>query len=188
MNWQVLIFGSLTQPRDVARELMAWNPPLSARWQAMFLLSVISVLMTSAAISLAGPDSMLAGDEIGGPFGSVAIEFGINVFAALLATGIGQLAGGQGRFQDALLLMGWVQFVLLLWQIPQCLALVIAPPLFLPLVSVGIVLLFWLLTQFVTALHGFGSTLRVFFAILGVFFLFGAALSPFMQPMLTTTG
>jgi hypothetical protein len=188
MNWQALILASFTQPREVASTLVAWNPPESARWQVMILLSVVSTLMTAAAVALAGPDSLISGEDIGGPFGSVAIEFGINILAVFLVTGIGSLAGGQGRFADALLLMGWVQFILLLWQIPQCLALILAPPLFLPLVSIGIVLLFWLLTQFTTALHGFASPLRVFFAILGVFFLFGAALAPFMQPMFTTTG
>lgn len=188
MNWQTLVIGSFTQPREVARQLIGLNPPLNARWQAMILLSVVSTLMTSATIYLAGPDTLLGPNDPSGPFVSTLIELGINILAALLVTGLGQLAGGQGRFADALLLLAWVQFVLLLWQIPQCLALIVAPPLFLPLVSFGIVLLFWLLTQFTTALHGFASPLRVFFTILGVFFLFGAALSPLLQPMFTTTG
>jgi hypothetical protein len=186
MNWQALITGSLFTPRDVARALISWNPPVRARWQAMILLAAISTLMTSAAIHLAGPDSLLGIDDSGGPFVSTLIELGINLLAALLITGLGQLAGGKGSFPDALLVVTWAQFILLLWQIPQCLALILAPPLFLPLVSVGIVLVFWLLTQFTTALHGFTSPLRVFFAILAVFFLFGAALTPFIQPTMTT--
>jgi Yip1 domain len=188
MNWQTLILGSFLQPRDVARVLLAWNPPMALRWQAVVLLAILSTLMTSATVMLAGPDTVLGGEQSGGPVVAFAIELGIYLMSALLVTGLGQLAGGQGRFADALLLMGWVQFLLLLWQVPQCLALLVAPPLFLPLVSVGIVLLFWWLTQFTTALHGFGSPLKVFAAVIGVFFLFGAALSPFMQPMLTSTG
>ncbi len=188
MNWQALVIGSVLQPREVGRQLMGWNPPLLWRWQALVLLSVVSTLMTSATIMIAGPDSLLGGEEPGGPFVATVIELGINMLVVLLVTGLGQLAGGQGRFADALLLVAWVQFVLLLWQILQCAALILAPPLFLPLVSAGIVLLFWLLTQFTTALHGFVSPLRVFFAILGVFFLFGAALAPFMQPLFGTTG
>jgi hypothetical protein len=73
---------------------------------------------------------------------------------------------------------------LLLWQVPQCAALILAPSLFLPLVAAGIVLLFWLLTGFTMALHGFTSPLRVFGAILAVFFLIGAAAAPFMAPVI----
>lgn len=188
MNWQALVVKSLFQPQQVARELVAWNPPLQLRWQATALLAVLSTLLTAATVQLAGPDALVSEDGMGGPFAATAIEFGVNLLAVLLATGVGQLAGGQGRFADALLLMAWVQFMLLLWQIPQSVALLIAPPLFLPLMSVGVVLMFWLLTHFIAALHGFVSPLRVFLAMIGLFFLIGAALAPFMQPLFTMGG
>lgn len=183
MNWFALAIASVMQPQQVARQLMAWGPPRAFRWQAMLLLAALSTLMTAVMVLLAGPDSMLSTDGMGGPFAATLIEIGVNLLAVLLVTGIGQLAGGQGRFDDAVLLMAWVQFILLLWQVPQSLALLIAPPLFLPLVSVGVVLMFWLLAQFITALHGFASPLRVFFVMIGVFFLIGAALAPFLQMM-----
>ena len=167
---------------------MAWNPPLALRWQATILLAVLSTLLTAVTMMLAGPDTMVGDGGLGGPFTATAVELGVNLLAVLLVTGIGQRAGGQGRFADALLLLAWVQFMLLLWQVPQCLALLIAPPLFLPLVSVGVVLMFWLLTHVITALHGFSSPLRVFLVMIGLFFLIGAALAPFMQLFFTTGG
>jgi Yip1 domain len=188
MTWSALVLASVTQPQQVARHLMAWQPPLHVRWQAMILFSVLSTLMTAATVLLAGPDSQLVADGMGGPFVATVTELGINVFAVFLITGLGQLLGGQGRFGDALLLMAWLQFLLLIWQVPQSVVLLVAPPLFLPLVSVGVVLMFWLLTHFITALHGFASPLRVFFVIVGTFFLIGAAVSPFLQPLFATTG
>ena len=188
MNWQALIIASLFQPQQVARQLMAWNPPKAVRWQALLLLSVLSTLLAAGAVMLAGPDTLLLAGGMGGPFAATAVEVGINLLAVLLVTGLGQLAGGHGRFDDALLLMVWVEFILLLWQVPQTAALLVAPLLFLPLTSVGVVLMFWLLTHCITALHGFGSPLRVFFSMLGVFFLIGAALSPFLQPLFATGG
>jgi Yip1 domain len=188
MNWQALVLASLFQPQQVARQLMAMNPPLQMRWQATVLLAVMSTLLTAATVLMAGPDSILSDDSMGGPFQATVIELTINLIAVLLVTGVGQLAGGQGRFADALLLMAWVQFMRLLWQVPQSAALLIAAPLFLPLVSVGVVLMFWLLTHFITALHGFASPLRVFFTMMGLFFLIGAALAPFMRPFFATGG
>ena len=183
MNLQALALASVTQPQQVARALIAWNPPLAMRWQAMILLSVLSTLMTAAAVFLAGPDSILAAEGNQGPFAATLIEQAINLVAVFLVTGLGQLAGGTGRFADTLLLMAWVQFILLLWQVLQMAALVLAEPLFIPLLSIGVVLMFWLLTHFITALHGFASPWRVFFAMIGAFFLLGAALAPFLQPM-----
>lgn len=188
MNWPALVIASLMQPQQAARQLMALNPPFALRWQAMVLMSVLSTLLTAGTVLLAGPDSPLSADGLGGPFTSTLIELGINLLAVFLVTGIGQLAGGKGRLDDALLLMTWVQFMLLLWQVPQCVALLVAPALFLPLVSVGVVLMFWLLTHFITALHSFVSPLRVFFVMIGVFFLIGAALAPFLQPLFATGG
>jgi Yip1 domain len=188
MIWPALITTSLFQPQLAARQLMDWNPPLAQRWQAMILLSVLSTLMAAVTTLLAGPDSPLSADSLGGPFAITLVEFGINLLAVLLVTGIGQLAGGQGRFDDALLLMAWVQFMLLAWQVAQIIALVVAPPLFLPLLLVGVVLMFWLLTHFITALHGFASPWQVFFVMIGTFFLIGAALSPFLSPVFATKG
>lgn len=188
MNWTALVIASLNQPQQVARQLMAWNPPLAFRWRAMILLSILSTLMTAVTVLLAGPENVLGADGLGRPFFATLVELGINLLAVLLVTGIGQRMGGQGRFDDALLLMAWMQFLLLLWQVPQSAALLVAPPLFLPLISVGVVLMFWWLTHFITALHGFVRPWRVFFVMIGAFFLIGSALAPFLQSAVVMGG
>lgn len=178
-----MVVGSITRPQRVAQALIAMDPPLALRWQAFGLCAILSTLLTSVTIALAGPGALIGDGALGGPLATTGIEMAINLLAVVLVTGVGQLAGGQGRFADALLLVTWLQVLLLLWQVPQCVALLVAPVLFLPLVSVGIVLMFWLLTQFITALHGFRSPLRVFLLMIGLFFLIGAAVAPFLRPM-----
>jgi hypothetical protein len=160
-----LVRETLARPRDAATRLLGMDVPDDGRWLAFVLVVVLSVILGQASVLLT---------EESGSSGSLLIMavFHTAVLVALVVgvQGIGRMAGGKGSFPDVMLLITWLQFVMLVFQILQIVALVAAPPLF------GIVTIFSLLvflrtlTVFVQALHGFESFVRTGVAILFSFF------------------
>ena len=75
------------------------------------------------------------------------------------------MAIGSALFTH-LLLMAWLQFILLCLQVLQLVTQVLLPPLSELLGLVGLALFFWLLTNFIAELHGFGSLVKTFVAVL----------------------
>lgn len=160
---------SVTDPRAAARVLMDMNPPMPLRWLALVLVSVLSALAMHGTILLVpAPD----GDDLSlllpGPLGTALLQGVIMLGIAGLAQGVGRMAGGRGRFADALLLVSWLQAVLLVLQVVQTLLLLALPPLGGLVGLAGFALMFWLLTGFIAELHGFRSLPMVFLAVLGV--------------------
>jgi hypothetical protein len=181
--WLQMISDTITNPRETARHLIAMNPSLAVRWQAFALLTILSIVLPTTAFWLAGGDSRAA-VMVSDPIMLTAVQFGFNIVTVLLMQGVGQWAGGKGQFADALLLMVWLQAMLLVLQTAQCVVIIVVPVMLLPIMAVGIVLLFWLLSHFVAELHGFESALRVFGVIFGLMFMVGVALTPFLEPFL----
>ncbi len=154
---------SLRDPQGAARRLIALDPPMEARWLALLLVSVLAVLETRLA--LLG----MSADDYGGVFGIVANPWlGVPAQALSLLTiavaiaWMGRLFGGRGTFPDALLLVAWLEFLLTLAQAVQMVVMIALPPLG-ALVALGVMGAFlWLMAQFIAALHGFRSLLKVF--------------------------
>ncbi|NCM97616.1 MAG: YIP1 family protein, partial [Rhodobacterales bacterium] len=72
----------------------------------------------------------------------------------------------HGRFDEALILVVWLQFVLLGLQAVQLVAYAVAPLLADLIGLATVALFFWLLTNFVAELHGFKSLGLVFVGVL----------------------
>ncbi len=181
--WRQMIIDTVTNPREVARHLIAMNPPIAVRWQAFAFLTILSTVLPMVAFWIAGGEAR-AEVLTSNPVMLTAVQFGFNIITVLLMQGVGQWAGGKGQFHDALLLMVWLQMMLLVLQLVQSVAIIVAPVLLLPIMAVGIVLMFWLLSHFTAELHGFKSAFRVFGVIFGLMFVVGLALSPFLETYL----
>ena len=153
---------TLRNPRDAAGRLIALDPPMEARWIGLLLVAVLALLETRLGmliVPLQGQQPLfaLAADPVlGVPF---------QVFSALLIAGsiagIGRIFGGTGRFADALLLTIWLEFIVILAQAVQLVALALFVPAGLLLGFAAIGLLIWLLVQFTAALHGFTNLVLV---------------------------
>jgi hypothetical protein len=116
--------------------------------------------------------------------GLAVVQVVVMTLMALIAHAVGRWRGGLGRLEDAVILVAWLQFVLLVVQVAQLVAYVVLPPVGDVLGFVGLVLFFWLMTSFVVELHAFTSPGRVFFGILATIillaFVFSALLTPFL--------
>lgn len=167
-------------PEAAARRLISVGLPMQARWMVAVLTVVCSAIlaMLSALVFGLKPDQLspmlLA---LTSPFSMAGIQLFAIVLAAGLMTFIGRIFGGRGRFEDALLLVVWIEMLLLLVQAVQLVVSVILPPLAGLLGVASIVLFLWLTVHFAKALHGFRSAFLVFLALIATAFVTGFTLS-----------
>lgn len=156
---------TLTEPQAGAREVMALNPPLALRWTALLAASVTAVVLAYLPPALAGNLANLPA-----PFLLLAIQLAANLLAVWMLSAGGRMFGGTGRFEDALLLLAWLQLLMVAVQAAQLLLALVIPPLAVIFMLVAVGLFFWILTDFVRALHGFSSRGMVMLGIVGGMF------------------
>ncbi|MCB2135554.1 MAG: YIP1 family protein [Rhodobacteraceae bacterium] len=161
---------SLRRPKEAARRLIALDPPFEARWIGLGLISVLS-LLTSRIMALFIPDdrmgplfALISDPWLGAPLQAASL-----LVIAFLVTFVGRLFGGRGGFMDALLLVVWLQFLLILAQALQIAALFLMPPLALLIAVAALALFVWLLVNFIAALHGFSSLAKVILGMVASF-------------------
>ncbi len=189
IDWGYL-FGmalqTVPEPRKVARDVFAFAAPRRALWQILALLLVAMTFLAVISSILFPVDPA----ELGAAFGDDEVA---PVFANPMATGVvqamsavltvwaiywfGRAAGGTGRFEQALLTVIWLHFVLLILQLAILTIGLFAPGLALLLTVLSFVLTFWLLSHFVAEMHGFRSAGAVFAGIMMVLLVMAVALS-----------
>lgn len=169
---------SVADPRGVARALMSMNLPMQARWLAMAVTVTLSVAMAQLTLILAGLGEVAAsGGLLGGPILAGVIQLAVMLTLSGGIAKVGAAFGGRGSFADALLLVTWAEFVLLLLQVAQLVLSLALPFLGDLLLIAGVALFFWQITQFTAELHGFKSAPKVFMGLLAGFFVAGFALA-----------
>ena len=158
---------SLKRPRDGARQVIALRLPPAVGWLGLGLAAVLSTLMVhlSFAMQPADVQSFFAA-AIASPLRTALLQAGFMGVAVVAVYRVGRWRGGHGRFDDALILVVWLQFVLLGLQAVQLVAYAVAPLLADLIGLATVALFFWLLTNFVAELHGFKSLGLVFVGVL----------------------
>lgn len=162
-----LFFESLREPRTAARRLFALDLPMQVRWLALLLVSVLTLIAANIMLSTVPVAEVQPWEQVwADAWTGLPIQvMSMTVFAFAIAR-IGALFGGTGGFADALLAVTWIQGVLL---VPQGIQILLFPvaPFLASLIAIGsVVLFFWLLSQFICALHGFQNALTAFFGVL----------------------
>lgn len=163
-----LVRLSLTRPREAAASILRMNVPDDARWLGFVIVVVLSVLVGQISVLLMGE-----GGFEGGMLFMAMFQTSILLGMVVAVQGIGRVFGGTGTFPDTLLLIAWLQFVMLVFQLFQIVVLVVIPPFFGLITIAALIFFMWLLTNFIMALHGFTSPLKVLVSI--VFSFFGMA-------------
>lgn len=165
---------TVQHPRAGARAVINMALPASAGWVALGLMAVISAAM-AAALYAAFP---IPADEAAPQFGAMeqilsnplqlaGVQAVVLAIGAVLTYRIGKAFGGVGRLADAVALLAWLEFILLLLQIAQTAAMAFSPPLSEAIGLFGFVLFLWLLSNFTAELHGFSSVFATFLGIVG---------------------
>lgn len=154
---------AVREPRAVAAVLLRAALPREALW-LMFCLIIVSAMFFAQLLQLLITDGSV--ELVMGPV-SLGILQGMMLFGMTIAIHrLGRLFGGTGDFEGALTLVTFHQFVLMLLQIINFIALIVFPPLSLLVQVVSLALFFWLLVNFIAELHGFRNLGQVFFGVL----------------------
>lgn len=165
----LLLQRTFRDPQGAARMLIAAEVPAEARWTAVALVSVLALIGLNLALWIVPEAEPGVFAALAAPWPGLAIQVLSIILLAGLMVGAGRVQGGQGRFADALVLVAWIEFVMVLGQAVQIATMLILP-LLSALVSIASVFLFvWLMTQFTAALHRLPSLGRVLMALMGGF-------------------
>jgi hypothetical protein len=159
---------SLQSPRDAIRQVIDSDPPMTARWIALLLVAIASTFLTLLGQRLVPSEELPAAFawSMDSPLSLAASLVVMLYVSAHLLFRLGRFRNGRGSFDDSLTVMIWLQIIMLAVQAVQLALHVLLPPFALAANLAGLVLFFWLLTNFVAELHGFESLTRTFFGIL----------------------
>ncbi|MDO5619924.1 MAG: Yip1 family protein [Paracoccus sp. (in: a-proteobacteria)] len=181
---QALVLLSFRDPARAVQALLSLHLPMAARWMALALVVSLSALLAWGA-SMLFPVRVDTGmnDAVAQPLMAAGAQFAVLSLAALLMAGVGRSFGGTGTFPDALLLMTWIQFVLLVIQTAQVLLMLLFPMIasLMWLVAAGI--LVWLMVQFTKALHGFDSAAKVALGMIMTFMAAGMVMAVLLSSL-----
>ena len=175
---------TLTRPQEAARAVLAMGFPRGELWN-LFLLTI-------ALAGLLGQIAVLLGGAAEGPqptgIGIAALVGGSILLTAGAVHVVGRWFGGEGRFEDSLLLMIWLQLVIVGLQAIQTVALIVAPA-FAGLIAIAAtVLMTWVLVNFIAVVHGFQSLGKVFLSMILTLFGLAFALSVVLGLLGVTVG
>lgn len=180
-----LVRLSIRDPRSAARYLLALRQPGTIGWMLFGLVTFCSAVLTHLSFALLpdGPEKVIFAPAVSLPLLTAAGQAMVLGLVTAATYGIGRWRGGTGSFNGAILLISWLQVVLLWVQIVQILALLVSPSIaeIVGLFSIG--LSFWLLTHFITELHGFRSSWNVFFGILASIFALAVVASVLIKTL-----
>lgn len=155
---------TVSNPREGAETVLSLGLPRQALWLAFALVVVLSMLLGDLLYMLA---DLPQDGAMTGPLGASPLVMGLmqGAFLFLMAhavTHVGHLFGGTGRFDEALALIVWLQFIFLCVQVLQLAAVLVIPPMAGLITMLAVGLFFWLLVNFIATLHGFTSLGMVF--------------------------
>jgi len=127
-------------------------------------LGVISNWAYSVAVP--GPENPVVDGLLGNPVLLAIIQFMLLMVSVAAIFLIGRMFGGTGSFEQTFLVSIWLQGYMLIIQVVVLFVVVIVPVLSRTLDTGVFVYLMWLLVNFVAALHGFQSRLKVFLGLI----------------------
>lgn len=184
-DWWGLARESLTSPRTAARALLGIRLKAAVLWQLAVLVSILTVLMIFAEITVGGGPTSLLDVLSVDPVIMAALQFASLLIMAAAIYGVGRAFGGKGGWDGALALVVWLQVIMLGVAALQTALYLLVPALAQIVGLLSIVLLLWLLTNFTAELHGFTNLWVVFFGILGAGAVLLISLSYLLYPILS---
>ena len=166
LNMRVLLqmaAQTLRNPQEGAHLVMGLALPSRVLWLFFALQLVLSAIIKTIVFELFPQEgaNLSANTAINLSIAEAVIAV-ILVFAI---TYIGRHFKGHGTFDQGLTLVLWLQFILLCMNVVQIGVMLILPPAGQVLTFLALALSFWLLAQFIAALHGFTSLGRIFLGI-----------------------
>ncbi len=159
-------------PRGGLRKFLSLNWPPILLVQAILGITIVGVIISNVVIYLMPPlpDDQQIVTLNAGPIVSFMIQAVVTLVIIFLAHGAAKLFGGTGSVKDTIGAVLWLQFILLFVQIAQAVLMLTVPSVGVLVFMLSFGLLFYLLVNFISEIHGFQNTGLVFLTTLGVLF------------------
>ncbi|MEJ6388548.1 Yip1 family protein [Gymnodinialimonas ulvae] len=175
-----MVRQTVSDPSEGAEAILRLGLPRAALWLAFSLMIVLSMILGILVMLALGPpeDGPLTGQSpvVLGLLQGAFLFLGVHAIVR-----IGHIFGGTGGFDGALALVTWLQFIFIVLQVVQLVFALVVPPLAGIVSLLAIALFFWLLSHFITVLHGFTSVGQVFLmtllSFLGILFTLSLVLT-----------
>ncbi len=162
---------TIRAPRDGARSIMNIGFAPIVGWIALMLMAVGSTLLTHISFAMMPAEAQdFWGAAMASPVRTAILQWVVLLVSVHAIHKVGRWRGGHGTLDQTVLLVAWLQFILLCVQVVQLVVQSLVPALGDMIGLVGLVLFFWLLTNFVATLHGFRSLGLTFVGILVTIF------------------
>lgn len=166
--WKDLALLSLRDPRAGGAAVLRLGLPAATGWLALALASVLSAFLTHVLVLLRPAVGTGTGAFPVGPLALAGMQFAFLALTVAVIFRVGRTLGGQGGAEGAVIIVAWSQILLTAVQVAQAVLFLVLPPLAEMVGLLGLILMFWLLTGFICALHGFTSQGAVFAGIMAV--------------------
>ena len=173
----ILARESIVDPRKSFRALQALRLDRGTLWTGLLAVAAISVILAWSSALLAemrGVETAIR--YLPGPLATGGVEVVVLAVMGIVVFWGGRMFGGRGTFDDALLAVVWLQFVLNCLQVLQLVTFLIVPFIADLIGLAGLVLSLWMLTGFVAEQHGFRSMGKTLAGILAAMVLVAIAL------------
>lgn len=177
LDFKTLVIAArdtVQQPRAGARAVIDMGLPISIGGLALALMAVASAVLAAlmyAAFPIppdpTAPQVAMLDQVMANPLQLALVQLILLSVGAFLIFRIGRGFGGVGSLADSVALLAWLEFILLLLQGAQVLAMVISPPMSQAIGLFGFVIFLWLLSNFTAELHDFASVFSTFLGIIG---------------------
>jgi len=163
-GFKALLVQTLIAPRRAAEGLIALNLPQRWLWMALALMSVLNSIVYSVSLRLTPTSDPMATAMMPPAFHSPVL-FTMFLFGALAITvlalyWIGKGLGGQGRMDDVLVLICWLQVLRLILQVVVAVLVIVAPVLGALVIFTASLWGIYILIGFVDAAHRFGNMFK----------------------------
>lgn len=157
---------TLVDPRRGFRAVLDLRPSAEARWLALLLVSVLTVLVMGLAtygLTDAQLDPMTR--LMRHPLVGIVLQSVTLVVVAAAIAGVGQRFGGTARFSDALTAIVWVEVVMLALQVVLIVTSLVMPAVAAILAILSVVIFVRLVTHATALVNGFENLLLVLVGI-----------------------
>lgn len=159
---KALVRLTVQDPRAAAAGLLADKRAVTHAMSLTVLASVLAVLVSwISTIVRPPPEEWVFFGLLRNPLLFAIVQYMGMIISAILIFAGGKVFGGRGGFQQTLLAMAWIQFLMIAVAILTIPLSAIAPNLA-DIIAVGMNFYFiWLMFNFITELHGFRSVWKV---------------------------
>lgn len=157
---------TLRDPQQAARVLLSEGVPLRARSAGLLLVAILSALLASLQVGNRDSLDPFSALMLASPIRAAVFQWLFLAATVFLMHRVGRAFGGRGSFADALLVVVWLQLIMLGFQVLQFVLFPLVPSLAGLIGLASFVIYLWLMTVFITELHGFSARGMVFLVML----------------------